>query len=287
MAKIDLTYEYPYNYYDEDDGRFTTYWSETTKTLNGCYNYPLLFHQTVPKCKSMTICVEVEDVVGSRVLGRKWDCYICKGNNSWTEMMTFDMPAGGVITFDCDMKGYDVKSIVCVPSSSPGSGSSWSMYISIEKLVLTETVELLDIQTGKFQYGVFANRYGLKQQLNEVYVNYYGELIQPTDILINLGQPLVSLPTVPHALLQTETECVNAVAFTPETSTSYTIQLKIISGGYHLQLYDGSFNRINSGYFTKKSFELTAGTLYYIVAFHPYNRTDEHCEGYIQIYKEA
>lgn len=286
MAKIDFTYEYPYNYYHEEKGRFTTFWSESRKTLNGCYAYPMLFHQTVPKCKKMKIWVEVEDVVGSRVLGRTWDFYVWRSNGSWTEMMTFEMPESGDVTFECDMKGYDIKGFLCVPSSNPGSSSSWSMYHSVEELVLTESLDVDSTETGKFQYGVFANRYGLKQQLNEVYVNLGGTLVQATDILINRGE-LESLPTVTHAHVISESECVNAVAFTPETSTSYMIQLKIISGGYHLHLYDGSFNRIDSGYFTKKSFELTAGTLYYIVAFHPYNRTDEHCEGYIQIYKEA
>ena len=286
MANIDFTYEYPYSGFD-DVGRFTHYWSETTKTFNGCFTYPILFHQTVPKVQKMTVYIEISDVDGSKILGKSWDFYVWKGNNSWVEMMTFELPENGITTFECDMKGYDVKGFACVPSSRPSIYTTWGVFHDVEKIVLTENVEVKETETGKFQYGVFANRYGLKQQLNEVFVNYYGELVPVTDVLVRRNE-LESIPAVTHGHILTESECITLFEFTPEITSKYMIQLKNILGGYHLQLYDGSFNRIDkNNYFTKQSFDLTAGTLYYIAAFHQYYRMSEQCESYIQIYKEA
>lgn len=284
MAKIDFEYEYPFCFYDDEYGRFTTYWSDSRRTFNSCYTTPMLFHQTVPKCKRMTVLIEIEDVVGSRVLGRQWDFFVWRSNNSWTEMMSFDMPESGIAEFECDMKGYDIKGFAAVPSSNPGTGSSWSMYHSVERLVLTENLEVYETETGKFQYGVFANRYGLKQQLNEVYVNL-GELVPATDILVNKGE-LVSLPTVTHAHVLTESECATVFAFTPQTTAKFTMKSKDITEHHSFHVYDSSFNKLDGGYATKKYFNLLAGNLYYIVAFHPYDLLST-CESYIQIYKEA
>lgn len=286
MAKIDFEYDYPYTYYDDEAGRFTNYWSETRKTLNGCYTYPMLFHEPIMCCKKIMVSVEIEDVVGSRVLGRPWDFYIWKTNNTWVEMMTFAMPESGMTQFVCDMKGYDIKGFAMVPTSNPGSGSSWSMYYVVEQLRISENVDLNYSETGKFQYGVFVNRYGLKQQLNEVYVNIDGALVQATDILVNKGNGLVSLPSVHHGYVKTESECITVFAFTPDITANYTIKTQNLSQRHDLHLYTADFTKINSGYFTNKSFELTAGTLYYIVAFHPCYQVGT-CESYIQIYKEA
>ena len=46
MATVNFTYDYPYAGYGED-GRFQAQWSESRKTLNGCYTYPMVFNTAV------------------------------------------------------------------------------------------------------------------------------------------------------------------------------------------------------------------------------------------------
>ena len=51
-----------------------------------------------------------------------------------------------------------------------------------------------------------------------------------------------------------------------------------------MHLYNSDFTEITDSYFYDKSFELTAGTLYYITVTHYYYA--DASESYLQIYKE-
>ena len=69
MATVNFTYDYPYAGYGED-GRFQAQWSESRKTLNGCYTYPMVFNTTVPGCKHIKMNVEIENTGSGTVHGR-------------------------------------------------------------------------------------------------------------------------------------------------------------------------------------------------------------------------
>lgn len=72
MATVNFTYDYPYAGYGED-GRFQAQWSESRKTLNGCYTYPMVFNTVVPSCKHIKMQIEIENTGSGTVLGRSWD----------------------------------------------------------------------------------------------------------------------------------------------------------------------------------------------------------------------
>ena len=110
------------------------------------------------------------------------------------EVCSFTLPDDGKYTIDRDMPGYTITQIACVPSSNPGSSRTWNTWYDIEQLTITETVTVNELTTGTFQYGVFANYYGLEQKLTEVYANIDGALKQATDVLVNIDGSLVSLP---------------------------------------------------------------------------------------------
>ena len=132
---------------------------------------------------------------------------------------------------------------------------------------------------------MFANYYGLEQKLTEVYTNIDGTLKQATDVLVNIDGALVSLPKVNSAYLKTESDSMTLYGFTPSVSGTYRIMQKKISGDHEIRLYGSDFTPLYDGYFYNQSFDLAAGTLYYITVTH-YRGADT-SESYLQIYKEA
>ena len=125
----------------------------------------------------------------------------------------------------------------------------------------------------------------MEQKLTEVYANIDGTLKQATDVLVNIDGTLVSLPQVQSAYLKTDTECMTVYGFTPTVSGTYRIKQKKISGDHEIRLYGSDFTPLYDGYFYDRSFDLTAGTLYYISVTHYY--TADTSESYLQINKEA
>lgn len=284
MATVNFTYDYPYAGYGED-GRFQAQWSESRKTLNGSYTYPMVFNTTVPKCTHIKVVIEIENTGSDTVFGRSWDFMVCKSSGSWVDIKTFTMPNDGIYTIDCDIAGYSITQIACVPTSNPGSSRTWSSWYGIEQLTITETVNSNGLTTGTFQYGVFTNYYGLEQKLTEVYANIDGTLKQATDVLVNVDGTLVSLPQVQSAYLKTASDSMTLYGFTPSVSGTYRITQKKISGDHEIRLYSSDFTPLHDGYFYNQTFDLTAGTLYYISVTHYYNADTS--ESYLQVYKEA
>ena len=283
MATVNFTYDYPYVGYGED-GRFQAQWSESRKTLNGCYTYPMVFNTAVPNCKHIKMEIEIENTGSGTVLGRSWDFFVYRQSYGWYEVCSFTLPSDGKYTLDTDISNYTITQIACVPSSNPSSSRTWNTWYGIEQLAITETVTVNELTTGTFQYGVFANCYGLEQKLTEVYANIDGTLKQATDVLVNIDGTLVSLPQVQSAYLKTDTECMTVYGFTPTVSGTYRIKQKKISGDHEIRLYGSDFTPLYDGYFYDRSFDLTAGTLYYISVTHYY--TADTSESYLQIYKE-
>ena len=284
MATVNFTYDYPYAGYGED-GRFQAQWSESRKTLNGCYTYPMVFNTAVPQCKHIKMNVEIENTGSGTVLGRSWDFFVYRQSYGWYEVCSFTLPDDGKYTIDRDMPGYTITQIACVPSSNPGSSRTWNTWYGIEQLTITETVTVNELTTGTFQYGVFANYYGLEQKLTEVYANIDGALKQATDVLVNIDGSLISLPQVQSAYLKTTSDAMTLYGFTPSVSGSYRITQKKISGDHEIRLYGSDFTPLYDGYFYDRSFDLVAGTLYYITVTH--YRGAGTSESYLQIFKEA
>ena len=284
MATVNFTYDYPYAGYGED-GRFQNKWSESRVTLNGCYTYPMVFNTAVTQCKHIKMNVEIENTGFGTVLGRSWDFFVYRQSYGWYEVCSFTLPDDGKYTIDTDISNYTITQIACVPSSNPGSSRTWNTWYGIEQLTITETVTVNELTTGTFQYGVFANYYGLEQKLTEVYVNIDGTLKQATDVLVNIDGSLVSLPKVNSAYLKTESDSMTLYGFTPSVSGAYKITQKKISGDHEIRLYGSDFTPLYDGYFYDRSFDLAAGTLYYITVTH-YRGADT-SESYLQIYKEA
>lgn len=119
----------------------------------------------------------------------------------------------------------------------------------------------------------------------EVYANIDGTLKQATDVLVNIDGSLVSLPQVQSAYLKTTSDAMTLYGFTPSVSGTYRITQKKISGDHEIRLYGSDFTPLYDGYFYDRSFDLVAGTLYYITVTH-YRGADT-SESYLQIYKEA
>ena len=104
-------------------------------------------------------------------------------------------------------------------------------------------------------------------------------------VLVNIDGALVSLPQVQSAYLKTTSDAMTLYGFTPSVSGSYRITQKKISGDHEIRLYGSDFTPLYDGYFYDRSFDLVAGTLYYITVTH-YRGADT-SESYLQIYKEA
>lgn len=285
MNKIDFIYNYPYAGYG-DEGRFQATWSEKRKTLNGCYTYPMVFNNTVTRCRHIKVRTEIENTGSGTIFNRKWDFMVQKSSGTWVDIETFTMPETGIYTVDCDIGELDINMIAFVPSSNPGSGKTWNQWCEIEQLTVTESLEVRSLASGTFQYGVFPNRSGVKQSLTEVYVNIDGTLVQSTDILVNIGGTLKSIAPVYSGYNSSDTDVPILYSFTPSSSGTYRIRAKDICGDHELRLYDSDFTAISSTYFYAESFELTAGALYYITVTH-YPYATYASESYLQIYKEA
>ena len=82
----------------------------------------------------------------------------------------------------------------------------------------------------------------------------------------------------------TQKESMALFSFTPEIDGKYKIQVKRLSGDHEIRLYSSDFSQLHDGYFYDRSFELTAGTLYYITLTHYY--AADISDSYLQIYKE-
>ena len=205
MAKVDFIYNYPYVGYGET-GRFHVQWAESRKSLNGCYTYPMVFNNVVTGCQHLKISIEIENTGSGTIYARSWDFMVCKSNGSWVDITTFVLPSTGKYTVDCDIGGLDITMFAFVPSSNPGSNRAWDSWFIVERITLTETIEAALPQTGMFQYGVFVNRYGVSQELNEVFANIDGKLMRATDILVNINGRLSPLKSVYSAHITSETE---------------------------------------------------------------------------------
>ncbi|MCR4719780.1 MAG: hypothetical protein K5768_09150 [Firmicutes bacterium] len=286
MATIGFTYDYPYTYYNEERGRFTWQWSESRVTLNRCYTYPVQFNSSLPKCSHINLDLEIENTGSGTVLDRSWDFYVYRDSYGWYEAMTFTLPSDGKYTIDCDLNDYNISKLAFVPSSNPGSSRTWTTGCSINQIRITETLEINELASGTFQYGVFTNRSGVKKDLTEVYANIGGTLTQATNIFANANGTLVSLAPVYSAYLRTESEIMYLYKFIPPSDGTYKIKVKRQSGDHEIRFYDGEFTQLYDGYFYDRSFSLTEGSVYYITLTHYYANTDVG-ESYLQIYKEG
>lgn len=284
MGKIDFIYDYPYPGYG-DIAKLQCHWSESKKSLNGCYTYPMEFNNTVQGCRHLKISIEITNTGSGTVYNRSWDFKICKANGSWIDIETFTLPDTGLYTVDCDIDNLDITMFAFVPSSNPGSSRKWDSWFGVEQLTLTEKLEVNETTTGMFQYGVFADRSGVKDRIHEVYVNIDGALVPATDVLVNYEGTLYSLPQVHSAHLKTESESTTLFVFIPEEDGVYRITQKEISGDHEIRCYDSNFELLYDDYFYSMSFSLNAGSVYYITVFHYFDA--DRSESYLQIYKEA
>lgn len=283
MATVNFTYNYPYIGYDENK-RFGNQWATSQKKLNGCYTYPMVFNNTIPGCRHLKINVEVENTGSGTIYNRSWDFMVCKSNGSWVDIETFTMPDTGLYTLDCDINGYDITMFAVIPSSDPGSSRTWSSWFSVEEIMLTETFEVKTPAQGNFHYGIFPNYYGIEQEPTEVYVNIDGQLVKASGIFANVGDTLKPIAPVYSDYYTSESESSWLYTFTPDTSWKYRIKEKRISGDHELRFYSSDFTELYDGYFYDRSFDLTAGTTYYILVLHYYGA--EKSESYLQIFKE-
>lgn len=284
MATINFTYDYPYCGYG-DTGRYRNHWSETRTTINGNYTYPMLFNSTVPKVSHLVIDVEVTNTGSGTVLGISWDFKVYRSSGGWTTVKTFTLPSDGIYTLDCEVANYNITQFAFIPSSRQSSSRTWDVWYNVEKMTITETIDVNEVETGVFQYGFFTNRSGVKKDLTEVYANVDGTLLQATDILVNIDGDLISLAPVYSANLKTEAETMALYSFIPPSDGTYKIQVKRLTGDHEIRLYDSTFTQLYDGYFYGRSFSLTESSVYYITLTH-YLHAEE-SESYLQIYKES
>ena len=284
MANVNFKYNYPYVGYGEK-AKYQTQWSQSRINLNGSYTYPMIFNTAVTKCSHIKVSVEIENTGSGSIYGISWDFMVYRQNYGWYDIKTFTLPSDGKYTVDCDISNYDITQFAFVPSSNPGSGRTWTSWYQVEELAITESLNVNTLETGAFQYGLFVNRYGITQQINQVYANINGTLTPVTGIFANVDDTLVPIQNVSSYHYTTEKESMALFSFTPETSGKYKIQVKLLSGDHEIRLYSSDFQELYDGFFYDQSFELTAGALYYITLTHYYNETAE-SESYLQIYKE-
>ena len=286
METIHFTYDYPYIYYSEEgNGRFTWQWASSRFTLNGCYTYPLVFRNQLPKCSHINLDLEITNTGSGSVLGLRWDLKACRGSSVWYTAMQFTLPNDGHIILDCDIGNYNISQLAFVPSSNPGSSRAWEVSCTLNRVTITESLEEHELTTGKYQYGIFPCRYGLTQVVTEVYANTGGALVPVTGILANIDDELVPIPPVYSAHLKTSAESTTLYRFSPPEDGTYRIKRKWLSGDHEIRLYDSTFHPLHEDYFYSESFDLDQGSLYYITLSHYY--TAEESESYLQIYKEA
>ncbi|MCK9479718.1 MAG: hypothetical protein M0R40_09530 [Firmicutes bacterium] len=279
---ISFGYDYPYCGYREN-AKYGNKWSENRITLNGCYTYPMVFNNVVPGVKHIKVEVDVENTGSGTVFNRSWDFKVYRQSGGWTNILSFTMPSDGLYTIDTDVPNYNITQFSVVPSSNPGSSRAWESWFGVEQLTISESVTTSDLASGEFQYGIFPNRYGIEQALNEVFVNIGGTLTKVKEIFANVDGALVSLPKVYSGYFTSTSEQMKLFEFTPSETAMYRIKQKHISGDHEIRLYDSGFNQMSSGYFYSQAFALNSGSLYYISLTHYYNNTNAG-ESYLQIY---
>lgn len=284
MARVNFTYDYPYCGYG-DTGRFKCHWSDSQIKINGNYTHPMIFNSTVPICNHLKVYIEITNTGSGTVMGISWDFMVYRLNYGWTTLQTFTLPDDGKYTIDCDVPNYGITQFLVVPSYRQSTSRTWENWYRIDSLTVTESLEANEPATGVFQYGVFTNRSGLKNELTEVYVNIGGTLKQATDILVDNGVTLVSIAPVYSAYLKTEQECLTLYKFIPQSDGNYKIQVKRQSGDHEIRFYNSEFSPLYEGYFYNRSFSLTEGSVYYITLTHYYSADES--ESYLQIYKEV
>jgi hypothetical protein len=246
----------------------------------------MVFNNTVPGVRHIKIDIEVENTGSGTIYGRWWDFMVYRQSYGWVDIHTFTLPSDGLYTIDCDIPNYNITRFAVVPSSNPGSSRTWESWFDVEQLTITESVTTSDLLTGEFQYGIFPNRYGITQRVNEVYVNIGGVLTKAKDIMVNIDDTLISLPKVYSGYFRSTSEQMKVFEFTPAETARYMITQKWISGDHELRLYDSNFHQISDGYFYSQAFALNSGSLYYISATHYYYNSNVG-ESYLQIYKEG
>lgn len=284
MATVNFTYDYPYCGYG-DTGRFKCHWSDSQIKINGNYTHPMIFNSTVPICNHLKVYIEITNTGSGTVMGISWDFMVYRLNYGWTTLQTFTLPDDGKYTIDCDVPNYGITQFLAVPSYRQSTSRTWENWYRIDSLTVTESLEANEPKTGMFQYGVFTNRSGLKNELTEVYVNIGGTLKQATDILVDNGVTLVSIAPVYSAYLKTEQEEIHLYRFTPPMDGKFRIKQKSLFGNHQIRLYDSAFTPLYDGYFNNRSFSLTEGSVYYITLTHYYTAGES--ESYLQIYKEV
>ena len=283
MADINFKYNYPYCGCGEIC-KYQTQWEESRTKINGSYTYPMVFNNTVPKCSHIKVSIEIDNTGSGTIYGLKWDFMVHRKNYGWIDVESFTMPDDGIYTIDCDIDNYNITKFAVVPASNPGSSRTWDSWFYVEELEITENIEIQELTTGSFQYGLFVNNSDLKQQVNEVYVNIDGVLKPVTDILVNIDDKLIPIQPVNSAYIKTTEEEMLIYSFIPETDGKYRITQKNISGDHEIRLYDSEFSPLYDGYFYSESFELTQGSLLYITVTHYYE--EETGESYLQVYRE-
>ena len=229
--------------------------------------------------------MDIESTGSVSLYGKEWELMVYRKGYGWRTVTEFILPDTGICTVECEVPGYDITKYVCVPSSNYGTSCTWDVWVEVEKLTITEEVELKELETGNFQYGVFVNRGGIKEQLNEVYVNVNGTLKPSIDILLNLDGELKQIQPVLSTHHISDRDYAVLVPFQPQQDGVYKIKRKKISGDHELRIYNSDFSMLYEKYFYDMSFELTAGALYYISITHYYGE-DEESESYLQIYRE-
>ena len=284
MATVNFRYDYPYCGYG-DNARYRHVWGNSQVTLNGNYSWPVVFNTTVPKCSHIQVYATATNISGN-VLNISWDLYVYRASYGWVRAMQFVMPEAGETTIECDLAGFDITQVICVPSSRQGSGTRWTPTYTVKEMTITETLEATEPLPGTFQYGVFTNMSGVDKSLTEVYVNVGGTLKRATNVYANINGTLTPTPPVFSSYLKTERESMYLYKFVPPETGTYRIKDARISGDHELRLYDSSFTKLHSIFFYSDTFELTAGATYYITITHWVGESNT-SESYLQIYKEA
>ena len=285
MATVNFVYDYPYCGGGEEP-RFGCSWQEDTVRLNNCNVHPKVFNQMVPGCTHIQIEMEVETTTGNSVTNRNWDLYLYTDTRSWRKIITFLMPESGAHILDCDIDGRSFTKFALVPSSNPGSYTEWTTWFVVTRMTVTEQLEVGSLITGNYLYGMFISRAGVQEEPAEVFCNIKGALTRATDILVNIDGTLQSVAVVHSANTKSSDDKPCLYAFTPTTSGTYRITYKRLSGDHEIRFYNADFSPVKEGYFFDDSFELTAGTLYYITLTH-FCYEEDPSESDLQIFKEA
>ena len=283
MAKtVNFTYDYPYLGYDEKK-KYGNKWSVSQTTLNGCYTYPMLFNNMVPKCSYLKISGTITNTGSGTVLGLSWGLLAYKQSYGWETLKTFTMPSDGEFTVECTINNYNITQFACVPSSNPGSSRGWTSWFSVEKLTITESITTTDFVTTDFVSGFFLNNYGVEQKPNEVFVDVGGTLTRVRKALANIDGTLSELPMAYSSYMKTTSETMRLYEYIPKETGNYRIKVNIARGDHEARIYSSTFLQLTDGYTYDKTLEFTANTAYYITLTHYYSA--EESESNLLVYR--